>query len=124
TVTITASTVQQIKKLRERFDDHQKELEKEKAARLKSDGDRLKLESEIKRLQDEIAKVKKANQAIPDGHDYNEAETRDAFIDLLLREAGWALDQPEDTEYPVTGMPNNTGDGFVDYVLWGDDGKP
>ena len=21
-------------------------------------------------------------------------------------------------------MPNNTGDGFVDYVLWGDDGKP
>ena len=25
---------------------------------------------------------------------------------------------------PVTGMPNNTGEGFVDYVLWGDDGKP
>ena len=124
TLTITASTVQHIKKLRERFDDHQKELEKEKAARLKSDGDRLKLEGEIKRLQDEIARVKKANQAIPDGHDYNEAETRDAFIDLLLREAGWALDQPEDTEYPVTGMPNNTGDGFIDYVLWGDDGKP
>src|SRR5262249_49734724 len=21
-------------------------------------------------------------------------------------------------------MPNNTGEGFVDYVLWGDDGKP
>jgi type I restriction enzyme R subunit len=21
-------------------------------------------------------------------------------------------------------MPNNAGDGFVDYVLWGDDGKP
>jgi hypothetical protein len=23
-----------------------------------------------------------------------------------------------------TGMPNRTGQGFVDYVLWGDDGKP
>jgi len=21
-------------------------------------------------------------------------------------------------------MPNQTGEGFVDYVLWGDDGKP
>ena len=21
-------------------------------------------------------------------------------------------------------MPNNEGEGFVDYVLWGDDGKP
>lgn len=21
-------------------------------------------------------------------------------------------------------MPNQPGDGFVDYVLWGDDGKP
>jgi type I restriction enzyme, R subunit len=28
------------------------------------------------------------------------------------------------TEFPVKGMPNKTGEGFVDYVLWGDDGKP
>jgi type I site-specific restriction endonuclease len=53
-----------------------------------------------------------------------EAETRDYFIDLLLKEAGWALDKPQDREYPVTGMPNEKGEGFVDYVLWGDDGKP
>ena len=39
-------------------------------------------------------------------------------------EAGWPLDQPRDREFPVTGMPNNAGEGFVDYVLWGDDGKP
>ena len=60
----------------------------------------------------------------PDDHDYSEAETRDYFIDLLLKEAGWALADPQDREFPVTGMPNNTGEGFVDYVLWGDDGKP
>ena len=29
-----------------------------------------------------------------------------------------------DTEFPVVGMPNSSGEGFVDYVLWGDDGKP
>jgi type I restriction enzyme R subunit len=43
---------------------------------------------------------------------------------LLLKEAGWALNQERDREYPVTGMPNSSGTGFVDYVLWGDDGKP
>jgi len=58
-------------------------------------------------------------------HDYDEATTRDLFIDLLLLEAGWTFTKPGfDTEYPVTGMPNKKGDGFVDYVLWGDDGKP
>ena len=34
------------------------------------------------------------------------------------------LDRKKDKEYEVTGMPNNEGIGFVDYVLWGDDGKP
>jgi type I restriction enzyme R subunit len=51
-------------------------------------------------------------------------QTRDYFIDLLLKEAGWALDKKEDREYPVIGMPNANDTGYVDYVLWGDDGKP
>ena len=41
-----------------------------------------------------------------------------------MHEAGWPLDQTRDREFPVTGMPNETGEGFVDYVLWGDDSKP
>ncbi|MGY6643796.1 MAG: type I restriction endonuclease subunit R [Salinarimonas sp.] len=61
---------------------------------------------------------------MPDHHDYSEAQTRDRFIDLLLRESGWALDKTEDTEFRVEGMPNAQGFGFVDYVLWGEDGKP
>ena len=87
--------------------------------------DKTTLDAELLRLRVEIAAVKKANTAQADTHDYSEAQTRDYFIDLLLREAGWVFTKPgEDTEYPVTGMPNNTGEGFVDYVLWGDDGKP
>ena len=65
-----------------------------------------------------------ASAGQPDTHDYSEAETRDYFIDLLLKEAGWALDQTRDREFEVSGMPNEKGRGFVDYVLWGDDGKP
>ena len=86
--------------------------------------DKTALDEEIQRLRAEVAAAKAANEAAPDTHDYNEAETRDAFIDLLLKEAGWALDQERDREFPVQGMPNNTGEGFVDYVLWGEDGKP
>ena len=86
--------------------------------------DKSALDEEVKRLQAEIAEAKKQSAAQPDTHDYSEAETRDYFIDLLLKEAGWALDKKEDLEYEVAGMPNKQGKGYVDYVLWGDDGKP
>jgi type I restriction enzyme, R subunit len=82
------------------------------------------LDEELQRLRDEVARAKAANAARPDTHDYSEAETRDVIIDHLLREAGWALDKPQDREFEVSGMPNNQAKGFVDYLLWADDGKP
>ncbi|GLK84460.1 DEAD/DEAH box helicase family protein [Ancylobacter defluvii] len=86
--------------------------------------DKAELDAELQRLRTEIAAARRANEARPDRHDYSEAETRDLYIDLLLKEAGWTLDSPRDREFPVEGMPNTEGRGFVDYVLWGDDGKP
>ena len=86
--------------------------------------DRSALDEALQRARAEVAEARKAATAQPDTHDYSEAETRDTFIDLLLHEAGWALDQPRDREFEVAGMPNHQGVGFVDYVLWGDDGKP
>ena len=86
--------------------------------------DKTALDEELKRLRAEVAKARQAAAAQPDTHDYSEAETRDYFIDLLLKEAGWMLDEPRDREFEVSGMPNAQGKGFVDYVLWGDDGKP
>jgi type I restriction enzyme R subunit len=98
----------------------------EKLAALLSD--KTALDEELRRLRAEVAAAKKAAAAQPDTHDYSEAETRDYFIDLLLKEAGWALDQDRDRELEVSGMPTTatggSGQGFVDYVLWGDDGKP
>ena len=48
-------------------------------------------------------------QAIePDTLDYSEAETRDRYIDQLLKEAGWAArPRPRDREFEVAGMPNS-----------------
>ncbi|MDX0491532.1 DUF4145 domain-containing protein [Sinorhizobium medicae] len=86
--------------------------------------DKADLDAELKRLRAEVAAARRENEARPDYHDYSEAQTRDLYIDLLLKEAGWKLDSSRDREFPVDGMPNSEGKGFVDYVLWGDDGKP
>ena len=86
------------------------------------------LAAQLQQLQAQIAAAKKQNQAVPDNHDYDEALTRKHLIDLDLNEAGWPLSNPEDREFPVDTMPTAsgtlTGTGFIDYVLWGDDGLP
>lgn len=85
------------------------------------------LDAELAQTRAEFAAAKAVNAAAAapaQAHDYHEAATRDLFIDLLLKEAGWALTDARDREFEVQGMPNAQGKGFVDYVLWGDDGKP
>ena len=82
------------------------------------------LEDELKQVRDKLAAIKAENEAVPDTHDWNEDKTRKLIIDLALQRAGWALDREQDREYEVTGMPNESGIGYADYVLWGDDGKP
>jgi type I restriction enzyme R subunit len=82
------------------------------------------LDAELQRLRAEVAEAKQRNEQIRDTHDYSEAETRDEFIDLLLYEAGWPLSELQDREFKVTGMPSASGVGYVDYVLWGRDGRP
>lgn len=82
------------------------------------------LDAELQKLREEVAAAKQLNSAQPDTHDYSEAETRKAFIDLLLKESGWTLHPTKNFEVEVVGMPNRENKGFVDYVLWGDDGKP
>jgi type I restriction enzyme R subunit len=86
--------------------------------------DKAERDAELQALRDEIARTRRENEARPDSHDYSEAQTRDLYIDLLLKEAGWPLDQARDREFPIAGMPSLRGEGFADYVLWGDDGKP
>ena len=81
-------------------------------------------QQELETLKAEIAALKQQNQAIPDTHDYNEADTRRYLIDVLLKEAGWDIHQLGWTEVEVQGMPTDSGKGRVDYVIWGDDGKP
>lgn len=54
----------------------------------------------------------------------SEAQTREKYIDVELKEAGWSLGKDCIVEVPVTGMPNSSGKGSVDYVLYGKDSLP
>jgi type I restriction enzyme R subunit len=115
-VSVPPQTLDQLKKLETQL--HERD---EKLSALLSN--KALLDEELKKLREEFAAARKVNSAQPDSHDYSEAETRDYFIDLLLKEAGWELSE-NNFEIEVSGMPNNQGKGYVDYVLWGDDGKP
>ncbi|MCA9384039.1 DEAD/DEAH box helicase family protein, partial [Candidatus Dojkabacteria bacterium] len=89
----------------------------EQHEQLKSDYDKL-----LQQIQ--VQKSDKKRLAEKYVQDPNEAATREMYIDLMLREAGWDPKGENVEEYEVSGMPNREGKGWVDYVLWGDDGKP
>jgi type I restriction enzyme R subunit len=122
---VPAARLDQLNAAARRYVEAVKARDEAEARRRASEEDRGRLEEEVAALKAEVAAAKAANARTPDVHDYDEATTRDQFIDLLLREAGWNFTRPgHDTELKVTGMPNGPGVGFIDYVLWGDDGKP
>ncbi|MDK0576870.1 DEAD/DEAH box helicase family protein [Clostridium perfringens] len=54
----------------------------------------------------------------------SEAETRRRYIDVELKLSGWTFGKDVLIEVEISGMPNNSGVGFADYVLYGDNGKP
>lgn len=113
------------KQLGERDDKHQTSLEQER-------NQNIELQNQLKALQQQLSEQKSQNAKVAehakDPHDYNEAETREFIIDQYLKEMGWNLDAANVKEFAVTGMPiskqNPKGNGSVDYVLWGKDGKP
>ncbi|EGZ6890270.1 DEAD/DEAH box helicase family protein [Vibrio cholerae] len=112
--------VQELEKLLEQAD----KVEREAYLKQLKENEALKAANQA--LLEQIEQAKQSAEKVTDAHDYNEAETRTYLIDVLLHEAGWKLEHKRDREYPVSGMPisqaNPNGNGFVDYVLWGDDG--
>jgi len=113
-----SQTREQLEALAEQLAERDEQL---RAQRLASQSS----QEELERLRAEITAHRKANQAAakPDP-ELPEWATRKGYIDHYLEEAGWALGAGCTHEEEVQGMPNGSGQGFVDYVLWGDDGKP
>lgn len=102
------------------------EQEAEKNAELANQNELFKKQIEALQAQIEVNK-KEANTTDTTNHPRNEYETRKYFIDVTLREAGWDLSGSKDKEFKVEFMPSSTNTsetGYVDYVLWDDDGLP
>ena len=88
-----------------------------------------KLESILKEneeLRKQMASQRSHNAQTREFHvdKISEAQTRKKYIDVALKESGWVIGRNVTEEEPVTGMPNATGTGYVDYVLWGKDNLP
>ena len=102
---------------------NQQKLAEENEALRKQLEDQLQLIAERKEVR-----FQEVNYELAIPELTSEKATRIILIDLLLREAGWDnLREGRELEFEVSGMPlttNPTGIGFVDYVLWGDNGLP
>lgn len=81
---------------------------------------------ENEELRKQMAEERKQHNQTREFHvdTISEAETRKKYIDVELQEAGWIIGGNCTVEEPVTGMPNATGMGYADYVLWGKDHLP
>ncbi|RBN51405.1 DEAD/DEAH box helicase family protein [Flavobacterium psychrolimnae] len=116
-------------KLEEERAEAQKALKEQEKLAAENDLLRKQLEAQLQLIaerKEERFQEITVEQAIPELT--SEHQTRLILIDLLLREAGWdKLREGREIEFEVTGMPlttNPSGKGFVDYVLWGDNGLP
>lgn len=91
------------------------------------------LELDLKTLIEENQHLKKelTNRRIENKETYvsqplelSEFETRKIYIDAMLRDAGWIEGKNWVNEVEVYGMPNESGLGYVDYVLYDDAHMP
>jgi len=88
-----------------------------------------KLDEIIKQNEELRKQLTEKRKSNTENYDFNideisEFETRKRYIDVELKLAGWDFGKDIGEEIEVTGMPNETGLGYVDYVLYGANGKP
>ena len=88
-----------------------------------------KIEEIRKQNEDLIKELTKKRKESKENYDFNideisEFETRKRYIDVELKLSGWDIGSDVGEEIEVKGMPNNEGVGYVDYILYGDNGKP
>ena len=126
-------TLKALRQLEEQLD-LRREKEKEERTKLEAQAAQIEtLKKQLENQQKEFAKRRAEREKVKDSEKtipilIPESVTRKLYIDVLLKEAGWdILTEGRELEYEVKGMPlstNPSGIGYVDYVLWGDDGNP
>lgn len=91
-----------------------------------ADVDLKALMEENRALKEELTKRREAKQPsyVPKPLDLSEYKTRKIYIDTMLRDAGWVEGKNWFNEVEVDGLPNRSGKGRIDYVLYDEAQKP
>ncbi|MEE1496904.1 MAG: DEAD/DEAH box helicase family protein [Clostridium sp.] len=102
------------------------ELEREQEKSAKQELDLQKLMAENASLKEELSARRQEQQQayVPKPLDLSEYKTRKLYIDAMLMEAGWTEGKDWLNEVELHGMPNQSGSGFADYVLYDDMHRP
>lgn len=102
------------------------ELEREQEKSAKQELDLQKLMAENASLKEELSARRREQQQayVPKPLDLSEYKTRKLYIDAMLMEAGWTEGKDWLNEVELHGMPNQSGIGFADYVLYDDMHRP
>ena len=85
--------------------------------------DELMKENAVLREELTVRREEKQQTYVPKPLDFSEYKTRKIYIDTMLEDVGWIEGKNWMNEYEIPGMPNKSGVGYADYVLFGDDGR-
>nr|WP_279221819.1 type I restriction endonuclease [Clostridium sp. JN-1] len=87
---------------------------------------------EVKTVKEQAAKLvqteedKKVQKEVESTLEFNEAQTRKKLIDIMLKDAGWDVNNKElvKLEVPLENHKGKGKKGYADYVLFNKKGKP
>ncbi|MFM2416650.1 MAG: hypothetical protein RL385_1373, partial [Pseudomonadota bacterium] len=129
----TTKTKDALEKLRlaeAKYESVLKQLEDETRKRLEAERAATDATRTAEANAGELTKLRDEGQQVASALAFNEATTRRRLIDQALLAAGWNVgldctNTPQvKHEVKLSGLPTPSGDGYADYVLYGDDGKP
>ena len=120
--TLISARIEKAKKSREDAKAAREKMEKDQEKYAQQELDLKKLMAENASLKEALSARRQEQQAtyVPKPLDLSEYETRKMYIDAMLTEAGWTQGKDWINEVPLTGMPNKSGVGYADYVLYDD----
>ena len=99
-------------------------VERSETERADVDLDALIAENQALKAELTARREEQEQTYVPKPLDLSEYDTRKLYIDAMLLDAGWTRGQDWLDEVELHGMPNKSGVGFADYVLYGSDGRP
>ena len=120
------SRLEKVKQSKEIANAVNEDLIKEQKKSAKQELDLQKLIEENASLKEALSARRQEQQKtyVPKPLDLSEYKTRKLYIDSMLMDAGWTEGKDWMNEVEISGMPNKSGIGFADYVLYDDMHRP